>query len=79
MEHTCIVIDIRHLIEQNKIKRYIREQILDLGVDHHIAEDCTVNFVAGKPNYTGYLVDIESGTLIKLDPEYSVVKALVNL
>jgi len=75
----AIVIDITHLIEQKKIRRFISDQINELGVSDHIYEECVVSFRDGKPQYTGYICDRDSGHLIQLCPEFLVVKALVNL
>jgi|TARA_B100000989_G_C19499082_1_gene453417 RNase P protein component len=79
MKSIGIVIDIKHLIRKNQIRRLIREQLQQLGIENYMAEDCVVSFNKGKPQYTGFIWDIYTGEQVQLNPEFSVVKALVNL
>ena len=44
MKTICPVIDITYLIEQRKIKRSIRKQLINLEVQDMFIEECIVNF-----------------------------------
>ena len=44
MRAICPVIDITYLIEQRRIKRGIRKQLLRLKIEDMFEEECIVNF-----------------------------------
>jgi hypothetical protein len=79
MRAICPVIDITYLIEQRRIKRGIRKQLLRLKIEDMFEEECIVNFKNGKAEYTGYVWCKQSGEKVQLGPTYNVTSALTSL
>ena len=79
MKTICPVIDITYLIEQRKIKRSIRKQLINLEVQDMFIEECIVNFKNGIAEYTLYVWCRESGEKVQLGKTYDVTEALAWL